>query len=52
MKFGPAPRAVRLPFEVKDEKVDAKYDKGILTIRVPKPAEAQRPVRRIEVKAH
>ena len=51
-RFGSFSRAVRLPFEVKDEKVDAKYDKGILTIRVPKPAEAQRAVRRIEVKAH
>ena len=51
-RFGSFSRAVRLPFEVKDEKVDAKYDKGILTIRVPKPEEAQRAVRRIEIKAH
>jgi HSP20 family protein len=41
---------VRLPFEVADEKVDARYDKGVLTIRVPKPAEAQRAVRRIAIK--
>ena len=51
-RFGSFSRAVRLPFEMKDEKVDARYDKGVLTIRVPKPAEAQRAVRRIEVKAH
>ena len=51
-RFGSFSRAVRLPFEIKDEKVDAKYDKGVLTIRVPKPAEAQRAVRQIEVKAH
>jgi HSP20 family protein len=44
-------RSLRLPFEVKNEKVEAKYDKGVLTVRVPKPAEAQRAVRRIEVKA-
>jgi HSP20 family protein len=49
-RFGSFSRSLRLPFEVKDEKVDAKYDKGVLTIRVPKPAEIQNAVRRIEVK--
>jgi HSP20 family protein len=49
-RFGSFSRSVRLPFEVKDEKVDAKYDKGVLTIRIPKPAAAQNAVRRIEVK--
>ena len=49
-RYGTFLRSIRLPFEVKDE-VDAKYDKGVLTIRVPKPAEAQKPVRQIEVKA-
>jgi Hsp20/alpha crystallin family len=43
-------RSIRLPFELEDEQVDAKYDKGVLTIRIPKPAEAQQNVRRIEVK--
>jgi HSP20 family protein len=50
-RFGAFSRSVRLPFEVKDEKVEAKYDKGVLTIRVPKPTEAQKSVRRIEVRA-
>ncbi len=49
-RFGSFFRSVRLPFAVEDEQVEAKYDKGVLTIRVPKPAEAQRQVRRIEVK--
>jgi HSP20 family protein len=49
-RYGSFSRSVRLPFEVKDEAVDAKYDKGVLTVRVPKPAELQRPARRIEVK--
>ena len=49
-RFGSFSRSVRLPFEVKDEDVDAKYDKGVLTIRVPKPAELQRPARRIDVR--
>jgi HSP20 family protein len=48
-RFGSFSRSVRLPFEVQDEKVDARYQKGELTIRVPKPADMQRQVRRIEV---
>jgi HSP20 family protein len=48
--FGSFARSVRLPFEVKDEQVDARYEKGVLTIRVPKPADMQRQARRIEVR--
>lgn len=50
-RYGSFARTVRLPFEVGEETVDANYDKGVLTVRVPKPAEAQKSVRRIEVKA-
>jgi HSP20 family protein len=50
-RFGSFARSIRLPFEVRDDKVDARYDKGVLTIRVPKPPEVQRATRRIEVKA-
>ena len=50
-RFGSFSRSVRLPFEVKDEQVDATYDKGVLTIRLPKPEEVQKAARRIEVKA-
>jgi len=50
-RYGSFSRSVRLPFEVKDAAVEAKYDKGVLTVRVPKPAELQRPARRIEVKS-
>lgn len=49
-RFGSFSRSVRLPFEVKDEKVDARYEKGVLTIRVPKPADMQRRARRIDVR--
>ena len=49
-RFGSFSRSVRLPIEVADEQVEAKYDKGILTVRVPKPPAVQRQVRRIEVK--
>jgi HSP20 family protein len=50
-RFGSFSRSVRLPFEVKDGTADAKYDKGVLTVRMPKPVEAQKPLRRIEVKS-
>jgi HSP20 family protein len=49
-RFGSFSRSVRLPFEVADDKVDAHYEKGLLTIRVPKPADMQRQTRRIEVR--
>ena len=42
---------LRLPFETTDEQIEARYDKGVLTIHLPKPPEAQRQVRRIEVNA-
>ncbi len=50
-RYGSFTRSIRLPFEAADEEADARYDKGVLTIRVPKPAEVQKSVRRIEVKA-
>jgi HSP20 family protein len=49
--FGSFSRSVRLPFEASDSQVDATYEKGVLSVRVPKPADAQKSVRRIEVKA-
>lgn len=49
-RFGSFSRSLRLPFAAGDDNVDATYDKGVLTIRIPKPAEVQRAVRRIEVK--
>jgi HSP20 family protein len=50
-RFGSFARSVRLPFEAGDQKVDASYDKGVLTIRVPKPPELTKPARRIDVKS-
>jgi HSP20 family protein len=49
--FGSFSRSLRLPFEVKDEKVDAKFKDGVLTVRLPKPAEMQKAVRKVDVKA-
>src|SRR5947199_4894425 len=45
-RFGSFSRSVRLPFEVNDQPVDAKFDRGVLTIRVAKPAGTQRAARR------
>ena len=50
-RFGSFSRSLRLPFETTDEQIEARYDKGVLTIHLPKPPEAQRQVRRIEVNA-
>ena len=50
-QFGSFARSVRLPFEAKDERIDAKFKDGVLTIHLPKPPDMQKAVRRIEVKA-
>jgi HSP20 family protein len=49
-RYGSFSRVVRLPFEVQDDVVEASYDKGVLSVRIAKPADHQRPVRRIEIK--
>ena len=49
-RFGSFSRSVRLPFEVHDGGVDARFKDGVLTVRVPKPAELQKTARRIDVK--
>jgi HSP20 family protein len=51
-RFGSFARSIRLPFAVKDEDVEAKFSNGVLTVRLPKPADMQKQVRRIEVKTH
>jgi HSP20 family protein len=50
-RYGAFERSIQLPFEVGDGEVDARFSNGVLTIRAPKPADLQRPSRRIEVKA-
>jgi HSP20 family protein len=50
-RFGSFIRSLRLPFEVKDAEVDASFKDGVLTVRLPKPADLQKSVRRIAVKA-
>ena len=49
-RYGAFSRSLRLPQTADAEKVDARFDKGILTIEVPKREETK--PRRIEIKAN
>lgn len=49
--YGSFMRSIRLPQGVEADKIEAAFKNGVLTITLPKPAELQRQVRRIEVKA-
>jgi HSP20 family protein len=47
--FGSFQRAIRIPFPVEPDKVQAHFENGVLTVTIPK-SEAQARARRIEVK--
>jgi len=49
--FGAFERTFDFPFAVDPSKIDAKFDKGVLLLTVPKPAEAQSRTRRIKVQS-
>ena len=49
--YGSFARSLRLPFAVDQSKVDAQFKKGVLTITLPKPPDAQKPARKIDIKA-
>jgi HSP20 family protein len=49
--YGKFSRSMTLPFAPDPEKVEAKFDKGVLTISVPKPPEEATATKKIEVKA-
>jgi HSP20 family protein len=48
--FGSFRRAVPLPAEVDEDRVEANFKNGVLTVRLPKSPQAQARTRRIEVK--
>ena len=48
--YGRFSRAVRLPFSVDASKVEARYDRGVLKLTIPRPAEAQQKTKKIEIK--
>ncbi len=49
--YGSFLRRIPLPFEIDEDKVDAKFAKGVLTIHLPKSAKAKEKVHKIKVKA-
>lgn len=50
-RFGSFQRAFRVPDGVDTGKIDASFQKGVLTVRLPKTAEAQKSTKKIAVKA-
>ncbi|RBP14103.1 heat shock protein Hsp20 [Roseiarcus fermentans] len=50
-RFGSFERAFRVPAGVDADRIEASFKKGVLTVVLPKSAEAQKPVKTIAVKA-
>lgn len=48
--YGAFARTIQLPFQAEPEKAEARFDKGVLRVKIPKPQEAQQKTKRIEVK--
>jgi HSP20 family protein len=49
--FGSFQRSFELPETVDPDKIEASFKKGVLTVMLPKKPEAQKPTKKIEVKA-
>ena len=49
--FGSFQRSFELPDSVDPDKIEASFKKGVLTVTMPKKVEAQKPAKKIEVKA-
>jgi HSP20 family protein len=49
-RFGSFTRSVRVPDTVETDKIEASFRKGVLTVILPKKPEAQKPVKKIEVR--
>jgi HSP20 family protein len=50
-RFGSFERSFEMPESVDPHKIEANFKKGVLTVTLPKKAEAQKPAKKIEVKA-
>jgi len=48
--YGAFVRVIPLPYEVERDKVEAKFAKGVLTVRIPKAADAKAERKRISIK--
>ena len=49
--FGSFERSFEMPEGVDADKIEANFKKGVLTVTLPKKPEAQKPAKKIEVKA-
>jgi len=50
-RYGSFRRAFRVPENVEADKIDATFTKGVLTVRLPKSAQAQKAEKSIDIKA-
>ena len=50
-RYGSFTRTVTLPYDPDSSKVEAKFEKGVLRIRLPKPAEITKKEKKIEIRA-
>lgn len=50
-RFGSFQRSFQVPEGIDEDKVQANFDKGVLTITLPKSAEAQKPEKKISIQA-
>jgi len=48
--YGSFSRSIRLPYDPDQSKVEAKFDKGVLHVRLPKPAEVAKKEKKIEIR--
>ena len=48
--YGSFSRTIALPYEPEAAKVEAKFDKGVLRVHLPKPAEIAKKEKKIEIK--
>ncbi|MGC1861438.1 MAG: Hsp20/alpha crystallin family protein, partial [Methylocystis sp.] len=49
--FGSFERSFEIPEGADADKIEANFKKGVLTVTLPKKPEAQKPAKKIEVKA-
>jgi HSP20 family protein len=50
--FGSFSRSIPLPFTPDSAKVEAKFDKGVLRVKLPKPAEVAKKEKKIEIRGN
>jgi HSP20 family protein len=50
-RYGSFERRMQIPEDVDADEIEAAFKNGVLTVTLPKKAEAQKPTKKIEVKA-